>query len=354
MNEKIIKIIDLYIINYFIILISFFINQNKNNDFLNIDNYNSFLIIRPWWIWDAVHLYSLIYELFERKKNIDILCMRRNKWFFEILKKKWLIKEIYLLDNIKDLFLVTKYKYDIIIDTEQFFYFWCFFSKLFIKSNYLIWFDTNNRRDLYDFFVNYRQNDYEAQSFLNLLKVFWINKKHSFDNFHIEWDIEFDYLKEEKNLCIFNWWSNKIRKISNDKLISILKKIWVKFDNIILIWWKNESEDNLLLEKEYTDKKIINYTWKLNLEKTLSLFKYIDTFISTDSWPLHLWVISHVKNIYSIFWPWIKEKWWENSIVIRNNKLTCIWCNYWRFSQTPKCRYNYSCLRDLEINLDNL
>lgn len=46
-----------------------------------------------------------------------------------------------------------------------------------------------------------------------------------------------------------------------------------------------KGEDNLFLEKEYTDKKILNYTGKINLEKTFSLLKQIDTFISTDSGP---------------------------------------------------------------------
>lgn len=343
MKEKIIKFIDLYIIWSFITLISIF-KKNKEEKTYELKNYKNFLIIRPGWIWDAVLSSKLIEFLKNEWKNIDILCMKRNKWFFQILQWENKINNIFLIDDFKSLFYLIWKKYDVIFDTEQYFYSWTFIANFFMKKNLFIWFDTNNRRFLYDKFIAYKQEDYEANSFLNLLKAFWIDRQEDFQK---------NEVKNSRILTIFNGASNEIRKVNLESLIILINSISKNYEKIYIIWWKAEEDEwNEIVKR--INKISENLAGKLNLKWTLEILKKSNTLISTDSWPLHLWVYAWVPKIYGIFWPWIVEKWWKWVDIIRNEKLSCIWCNYWRFWQTPKCPYKYKCIKEINFNNFNI
>ena len=98
--------------------------------------------------------------------------MNRNKEICLIFQKSGLVDSVYSIENLGDIkTLLFSRKYDMIFDTEQFFFSTTLLS-LFIKKRMTVGFDTNERRLFYDFFVHYKQEEYEAQSFINLLQVF--------------------------------------------------------------------------------------------------------------------------------------------------------------------------------------
>lgn len=96
--------------------------------------------------------------------KLHVLAEKRNGELGEICPY---IDKLYLYDQGIDLLRLFRNKYDLVIDTEQ----WHRLSALIAYLsgiNYKIGFATNQRAKLYTFRVDYSQQDYEAESFLNL------------------------------------------------------------------------------------------------------------------------------------------------------------------------------------------
>lgn len=349
MNQRLIKIIDLYAVRMILNVFLWFKKADSEYTIHDIGKYNRFLIIRPGGIWDAVHLLPLLDYLNRLGKQVDILCMNRNREVFQIFRNAGLVETIYSIENLRDVkALLFKKEYDVIFDTEQYF-FSATFLALFLRKKCLVWFDTNERRYFYNFFVNYKQEDYEAQSFMNLLQVFWIRKQYEFDSDSLKTRLRIASLqKDEKILAVFNGWGNSVRSMSMEKILNVLNVIWRKYDSIYIIWGSSEVQSAQYVEKNYVWDNLKNFTWKLSLTGTFETLARSTHLLTTDSGPLHLWVIAGVQKIVWIFWPWIIEKWgWKTVRVIRED-LSCIGCNYGRWSQTPMCPYAYKCMKDID------
>ena len=350
-TEKIIKFVDGYFVYIITSIIGFFKSQKKNLVLIDFKKTSKVLIIRPGGIGDAILLIPLIKTLHSKGKKIEVLCMRRSKSIFELLLAKDLITKIFLFENVNDIFeLIFKSNYDVIFDTEQWFYTSALIAS-FIKHKVLIGFDTNNRRNLYDYFIHYSQDQYEAQSFINLLQPFnvFINYTNVGFNLNLTFDIKTE-LKDKNHIVIFNGGSSKVRKLLNSDVKILINKLSENYEKIIVIGGKSEIED----EPYYLslNDKVVSFIAKLNISQTLSIINNANAFISTDSGPLHFSLLTEQKKTIAIFGPGIDNKWCEKNRIKKKKKgLICQPCNYGRFSQTPKCPYNYLCLKNVDINL---
>lgn len=350
-SEKLIKLIDRIFSKFLLNILSILTKSKKEYLYLNIGEIRSVLIIRPGGLGDAILLVPLIKVLNTNNINVSILCMKRNQVLFRHLKSNGIIKNIYLFEDLKGVFkLLFKENYDVIFDTEQWYYTSAIVAK-FIKHKYIVGFDSNERRNIYDYFIQYTQSKYEAQSFLDLLKPFKLELSYNNIGFDLGTKYQFNNLfsKNLKYAVIFNGGSISYRRISFEDVASLINHLERDFDKIVVIGGKKEA-----IEKENylkLSEKLIFKAGELDFLETLSVINFSKVFISTDSGPLHFGLLTEVKKIVAIFGPGIDYKWGEkNRMKIYKKGLICQPCNYGRFSQTPNCPYDYKCLNNIDIN----
>ncbi|WP_224982441.1 glycosyltransferase family 9 protein [Geomonas agri] len=127
----------------------------------------SALIIRPGGIGDAVLLIPMLRALQDAYPlyRIDILAERRNSAAFEFSPG---LHAVHCYDEPGELRAVLKNRYDLVIDTEQWYRLSALVSRL-IRCRRSIGFATNERKRLFTDAVPYDLGEYEAFSFFRLL-----------------------------------------------------------------------------------------------------------------------------------------------------------------------------------------
>lgn len=305
MKDNHIKFLDKNVVKPFLSICAPFFKKQRKFDFLNINDYQNFLIIRPGGIGDAALLLPLIKFLKSRGKNIKILCMRRNKGVFEVFLKQNLIDEIFLLDSIKSIFKCKNRKYDCIIDTEQSFSSTVLIAK-FISAKKIIGFVNDLHLVYYDNFVVYYQEKYESQIFLDILKVFGICEELNKEGLKISKIESGLKVPNGFNLALFFGASIPWRKPPKAFFEKIISELNLKFDHIFIIGGRQESAEAESFFK--LSSNVVNFCG-VSISDTLRILQNSSVLISTDSGPLHLGVLSGVPNIFAIFGPGVYQKW---------------------------------------------
>ena len=176
MHVKILRIIDKYLL-WFFILIFFWLKYLfiwKKNKL--IEKPKKILVIRMWALWSSLLTFPMIKQLekyFGKWVQYDLLASTRNIWVYQ---NQWYFKNMYNLFSIKDLFvlLFSFKKYDIVIDTEEYFRISTFMSLWLGKIN--VWYDNLRIRWLaYNCWVKYNDAQHSVLTCLDLVKAIWIN-----------------------------------------------------------------------------------------------------------------------------------------------------------------------------------
>ncbi len=131
---------------------------------------NRILMIRPGGIGDAVLLVPALRSIRHTypHASVHVLAESRNAAVFDLVDG---IDQVLLYDTPSQLVKVLRTRYDLVVDTEQ----WHRLSAVVARltgAPVLIGFGTNDRERLFTHPVPYLQEDYEADSFLHLLKPF--------------------------------------------------------------------------------------------------------------------------------------------------------------------------------------
>ena len=351
MKIKLIKLLDYCIGKPLCYFLSIFKNDvNKNN------NYHKVLVIRPGGIGDAVLLYPSLKVLRNTIKNIqiDILAEGRNA---EIFKSCKYINNLYLYDNFNnlDLFKMLKESYDAVIDTEQ----WHRLSAVIgflTRSKVRVGFATNERQRLFTKPVYYRQDDYEAISFMNLISEL-TGEKHKFNKneafLDCETESEFpDFLQYRKKykttIGIFSGATVKERRWGAKNYSLITGRLLYNDIGVVLLGGKNDLKDSLYFERALINHDYLNLIGKTTLNETKNIISNLDLLISADSGLMHIAYGVGTKTV-SLFGAGIQKKWappgTKNCVI--NKNLSCSPCT--RFGYTPHCPYNVKCLRDIDV-----
>ncbi len=344
MKEQIIKLLDRNVGGPIVRLMRFSYFIPRTYKPLDLDTFSSFLIIRPGGMGDAALLLPLIRYLRSRGKKVAVICNRRNKGIFDLFKKHKFLDEVFLLEKVRDVVNCSKVRFDCILDSEQSFYTSALIAQ-FIAPKKIIGFDTNERRNLYDFFVHYRQEEYEAQSFLNLLRPFGLDLElDSVDLKLPKLELQQDLHFEGRLLTVFGGAHMPTRSISVEPLQKALAKLSSHFDLITAIGTSHDAAHADAYLRDIPNAR--NMCGKTSLEGTLALLQMAQAFIGSDSGPLHLALLAGVPRIVGIFGPGIEAKWAHPQLmhVVTSSQLPCRPCNYGRFSQTPACPYDAACM----------
>ena len=317
------------------------------------------LIIRPGGIGDAVLLFPALKELRQEfpDSEIDILAEKRNAGIFSLSPHiNRVIK--YDISPPSTMYNVFKSNYDIVIDTEQWHRLTAAVSYI-TKSPIRIGFDTNERTDLFTHSVAYRQEDYEAYSFLNLISVF-TGKKYDFDkngsflplesvsDTEIEHTLS-EYGKDKRCLVgVFTGSTVPERKWGVHKFAELSKELSEDGIGIVLVGGGDDVADSIEFKEVTGSENVLDYVGKTSLTLTALIISKLDLFVSADTGLMHIAYGVGTPTV-SLFGAGIEQKWapqGRKHIAINKN-LSCSPCT--KFGYTPKCPYSVKCLKDINV-----
>jgi len=308
----------------------------------------SILIIRPGGIGDALLLAPAINLLRANfaDASITILAERRNAGAFSLVPA---IDRLLLYDRYVDLLHLFGSKYDLIIDTEQWHRMSAVIARL-TSSNMKIGFDTNERRRLFTHPVFYSHDEYEAQSFINLLKPLAIN-------------FVFDYVSpfltvpdtavaeigpllgayKSSYISVFPGASIKERRWGVDKFASLVRCISAAGVPSVIVGGK---EDTAAGDAILAGAGGLNLAGRTSLAGTAAVIAGSRLLVSGDSGVLHIAVGLGVPSV-SLFGAGIAKKWAPRGDIHRviNRDLSCSPCTI--FGTTPVCKNNARCLSEI-------
>ncbi len=312
----------------------------------------SVLVIRPGGIGDALLLGPAINSLKLHLPDITItvLAESRNAGAFSLIKG---IDKLLLYDNPADFIQLTRSRYDLIIDSEQWHRLSAVVARL-IPSAMKIGFDTNERRRLFTHVIPYAQDDYEAISFLNLLSPLGITDDFDYSASFLS--LAESAVKETDNLLnsittpyitIFPGASVRERRWGSAKFRLLVRRIAVNGVNSVII---GSSADNHSGEAIISGSTALNLAGKTTIAGTAALIRKSSLLVSGDSGVLHLGVGLGVPTV-SFFGAGIANKWAPRRAIhkVINRKLHCSPCTL--FGTTPVCPYGVKCLDEITVDI---
>lgn len=325
MPVKTLRNIDKYMIWFFILILFWlkylFIWKKEKL----IKNPKKILVIRMWALWSSLLTFPMIKQLedyYWKWVQYDLLASTRNIWVY---KNQWYFKNMYNLFSFKDVLkLICSFKkYDIVIDTEEYFMISAFMSFWLWKIN--SWYTNIKVRWLaYNSWILYNDKQHSCITCLDLIKAIWIDYKTPdaleplkyTDKDIIKVDEFLKWLKYSKLICMHTWLAetSKDRARPKHKWIELIQKV-INNDNgvkIILSWskWEFESVQEIFLAlPEKCQGNVINICWMFSLFWFAYLLEKCDLTVSNDTWPLHLSAAMGTKTIW-LFWPNLPERFW--------------------------------------------
>ena len=325
MNVWLLRKIDKYLIWFFILILFWlkylFIRKKEKLT----KNPKKILVIRMWALWSSLLTFPMIKQLenyYWEWVEYDLLASTRNIWVY---KNQWYFKNMYNLFSFKDIFklLCSFKKYDIVIDTEEYFMISAFTSLWLWKIN--SWYTNIKIRWLaYNNWITYNDRQHSCITCLDLIKAIWIDYqipkaleplKYT-DKDKIKVDEFIKEIKYCKLICMHTWLAetSKDRAWPKHKWIELIQKVIDK-DNevkIVLSWskWEYESVQEIFLAlPEKYQNNVINICWMFCIFEFAYLLEKCDLMISNDTGPMHLAAAMWTRTI-GLFWPNLPERFW--------------------------------------------
>jgi ADP-heptose:LPS heptosyltransferase len=307
------------------------------------------LIIRPGGIGDAVHLVPVIKALRKTfpETVIDILAEKRNGAVFSLTND---VTNLFRYDTLPGLFSVFRKKYDLVIDTEQ----WHRLSAVIARlagAAVIIGYATNERINMFTHPVNYSHDDYEMDSFFNLLTPLHITCRADSvppflsvpESARLKTVGLLGDLAAKPFAVLFPGASIKERRWGVQKFIDLAENLQEKGIPSVVI---GGSDDSVYGERIAGGGHALNLAGKTSLVETAAVIDQSALLISGDSGILHIGV-GLGKPTVSLFGPGIAKKWAPKGSrhFVINKCLPCSPCT--RFGYTPKCPIDTKCMSDI-------
>lgn len=306
----------------------------------------SILIIRPGGIGDAALLAPTIYALKQKfpGARINILAEKRNGGTFALIPG---IARLFLYDTPSGLLEALHGSYDLVIDTEQWHRLSAIIARI-TRAPLLIGFDTNDRRRMFTHRIPYSHEEYEADSFLNLLSPLGVKSKLDGKApflFPTEASVQqalslLAHLEGQPFVTIFPGASISERRWGGKRFHMVVRELEANGVRAVIV---GSSDDIDQGEGIVRGTKSINLAGRTTLAVTAAVIAASRALISGDSGVLHIGVGVGVATV-SLFGPGIAAKWAprgrHHTVLCRN--LDCSPCT--SFGTTPPCPRGVSCL----------
>ncbi len=306
----------------------------------------SVLVVRPGGLGDAVLLLSVILGVKNEFPGvaISVLAESRNAAIFDLIPG---VKRVYCYDRPKDLLAVVRTRFDVLVDTEQ----WYRLSAVVgrgVRAKYRVGFGTNDRRRLFHRACSFSLEDYELDSFQRLFSD-WVLEGGSAEPPYIDTDLrEVAVLKErlvipDPFVAIFPGASIPQKRWPLGRFASLAVRIQEMGFTPVFIGGPDEKEAGDSLVEQVGG---INAAGKTSLKETTFLLSSARALVTGDSGVLHLAMAVNCPTI-SLFGCSNHLKWaprGERHIVVRVD-LPCSPCS--RFGRVSDCPNGLACMEQL-------
>jgi len=309
----------------------------------------SVLVVRPGGIGDAVLLVPLLQRINTAypEASIEILAEKRNADIFRLCP---VVGEVFRYDILPEFLRVLRRRYDVVIDSEQ----WHRLSALtvrFVRSEMKIGFATNSRKRCFTHPIAYRHDEYELQSFSNLLRPLGLNVAQDKGPFLKIPEGVFRELTEKRSLAEEGGWvvifpgaSIPERRWGGQKFHEVARGVLEQGLRVVIVGGLQDVSE---AEDIASGLDVVNLAGRTDLVQTAAILGRSVLLVSGDSGLLHVAVGLGVPTV-SIFGPGIEKKWAPKGRGHRviNWRLPCSPCT--RFGYTPKCERHVECMNGVD------
>lgn len=307
------------------------------------------LFVRPGGLGDALLLLPVI-EAFMCKfpdAEIAVLAEARNRAAFVFLSRQVSV-ETYM--QLGAFFRLRRKRYDLIIDTEQWYYLSAIYARL-LKPKRLIGFETNERRRLLTDRVSYSPKDYEVNCFYRLLNPLG----DCFDLSDKLPQIEIDSQIVKRTRTSFGL-DEKRTKIAVFPGASVPEKCWPTRHYIQMCTELEAMDCQIIIVGAALERSVaaeiassiscLNLAGLTTLEETAAVLGCMDLLVTGDSAMLHLAASLNTSTL-SLFGPTCADKWAPRGERHASLKaqLDCMPCS--RYGHVPRCPHHVKCLEEL-------
>jgi len=313
---------------------------------------SSLLLIRPGGIGDAVLLAPTINSL--KKTNpqihITILAEQRNSGAFSLIPG---IDKLFCYDHPHEFILALNGRYDVVIDTEQWYRLPAVVSRL-VSAPVKIGFDTNERRRMFTQAIGYDQNAYEPVNFIALLKPLGIDFQCDAES--VTLSVPYQLVSKSNQLLqplctesfvvIFPGASIAEKRWGADRFRSVAEALSAFGVKIVVVGGKEDRQQGEVITGGGLGLNLAGLT---SLSETAAVIQRSSLLLSGDSGVLHIAVGLGVPTV-SMFGPGRAKKWapqGEHHLVI-NKGLPCSPCT--TFGNTPPCPHDTRCMREITVD----
>jgi ADP-heptose:LPS heptosyltransferase len=283
---------------------------------------------------------------------IDILAESRNSVVFLMNP---VINRILRYDKPSELFAAIRGNYDIVIDTEQWHRLSAVVARL-TRAPILIGYATNERKRLFTHTIRYSHDDYEANSFINLLAplsdgVLSLDLDRPFLTIPVESIHKIRFLlktfEHKKMVVLFPGGSILERQWGSDRFCQIAKALSERGFGVVVVGGRDDRRAGEEITKGLPDA--IDSCGQLTLVETAALLKEAALLITGDSGILHIGFGLGIKTL-SLFGPGIERKWAPRGSrhLAINKNLACSPCT--KFGYTPKCKIDAECMKQITVD----
>jgi ADP-heptose:LPS heptosyltransferase len=318
----------------------------------NINNPNKFLIIRPGGIGDAVILAPVINSLKKDFPNctITLLAENRNSSAFSLISG---VDKTFRYDRPLELAKVLCDRYDIIIDTEQWYRLSAVVARL-IWSQIKIGFATNERQRMFNHIISYDLVAYESENFASLLKPLGVNCQLDSESCALSVTPQsaskavqlLQPINSESFVVMFPGASIPEKRWGIDRFRRVAELLAAFGITVVVVGGKDNRQHG---EQIVGGGLGLNLAGVTSLPETAAIIQKSSLLLSGDSGVLHIGVGLGVPTV-SLFGPGRASKWaprGDRHLVI-NKCLPCSPCT--TFGNTPPCPIHAQCMRDITVD----
>ena len=327
--------------------------QAANGSNALLDHIERILVIRPGGIGDAVLLIPAIAALKKQYPQtvIHILAEKRNSAIYSLCPD---VNRVLHYDKLSQLLTAIRSDYDIVIDTEQWHRLSAVVARM-TRAPILIGYATNERKKLFTHSVHYSHDDYEVDSFLQLLKPLVepvsVDLEKPFLTVPAATSDKIRLLlkpiKHKKIVALFPGGSIEERRWGSEQFHQVAKALVQYGFSVVVVGGRDDYKAGVEIAAGLHEA--VSLCGILSLVETAAVLKEAELLVSGDSGILHVGFGMGIKTL-SLFGPGIEKKWaprGQKHAVI-NKKLDCSPCT--KFGYTPKCKKNAECMKQITVD----
>jgi ADP-heptose:LPS heptosyltransferase len=338
-----------FIDNYLGRLATFMFRQQPS---CQIAEPTTILIIRPGGIGDAVLLIPTIkaFKNVYPACTIDILAERRNAAVFRLAS---CIRSVYRYDSFAGLSTVVRSRYNIVIDTEQWYRLSAVVARL-IRAPIKIGFATNERRRMFTHGIRYDLDAHEPENFASLLKPLDVDCQCDFEDVTLDVPPQsvskatqlLQPLCTESFVVIFPGASIPEKRWGADRFRRVAEVLSVFGVKVVVVGGKEDRQQGEVIAGGGLG---VNLAGMTSLSETAAIIQKSSLLVSGDSGVLHIAVGLGVPTV-SLFGPGRAKKWAPQGghHIVINKGLPCSPCT--TFGNTPPCPNDLRCMRDITVD----